>query len=138
MSDRFRPARRLTAVLVTVAALAGCKPAADMAISEVRVKVVKEDRGHGKPAQVGDVVCIDYRVFTVEGEEIMWAQDFCYELGGGSVIAGLDEGVMGMKASGKRVIQCPPHKHWGREGYGDGKIPKKTTLLIHVKLTSIE
>jgi FKBP-type peptidyl-prolyl cis-trans isomerase len=45
-----------------------------------------------------------------------------------------------MRPGGKRVIRCPPHKHWGSIGYGEGKgrIPPHTTLTLHIDLKSIE
>jgi len=122
------------------AQFAGCSKAEEITVSEARIKVIKNQDGHGRPCKDGDVVCIDYRVLLPDGGEIMWAKDFCFELGAGAVIAAIDAAVPGMSAGGKRLVSCPPHMHWGRGGYGSGDtmIPPGTTLSFDIKLTSIE
>ena len=106
-------------------------------MDEARVKGLSESIGRGKPARNGDIVCIDYSVRTTDHEELLWGRDFCFTLGGGAVVAGLDEVIPGMQAGGRRTVRCPPHKHWGREGYG-GRIPSGATLVFEIKLVSVQ
>ena len=43
-----------------------------------------------------------------------------------------------MRVGGERTVTCPPHKHWGRNGYGDGAVPPNTPLTLEIKLVSVE
>jgi FKBP-type peptidyl-prolyl cis-trans isomerase len=128
--------RTLLAIGLTLACL-GCEPPT-VAVEETPITVAGEREGRGRAASPGDVVCIDYRVLMPDGSELMRDRNFCFQLGGGAVIAGLDDGVVGMRRGGRRVIKCPPHKHWGRAGYGNGAVPPNTTLTLHVELKSID
>jgi len=115
----------------------GCNPP-DVKVKESPIEIVGETIGHGREARAGDVVCIDYRVLLPDGEEVLRDEKFSFTLGAGAVIAGFDDSIPGMRPGGKRIIRCPPHKHWGSIGYGDGAIPPHTTLTLHIKLISIE
>ena len=128
-----------TAIVAACLCGTGCEPP-NIAISETPIAVVGDTEGHGRPARPGDIVCIDYRVLRPDGTEILRDEEFCFHLGAGVVIAGFDEGIPGMRPGGKRVIQCPPHKHWGSTGYGRGEntIPPNTTLTLHIELKSVE
>ena len=125
----------LTALIV--AAVPACTGSVDVTLTEIDVTVISETEGVGKKARNGDIVCIDYRVLTPEGEELIWGENFCFELGAGVVIEGLDDTVPGMQRGGSRVVKVPSHKHWGRNGYG-GKIPARTPLIIEVKLSEVK
>ncbi len=123
----------LSAILLTP----GCG-GQDVAVKPTPITIISETIGHGRPAKAGDVVCIDYRLVFPNGSELLNEKDFSFILGGGSVIAGIDEAVTGMRKGGSRVVDCPPHKHWGSAGYGNGKVPPNTRLTIHVRLVSVE
>ncbi len=125
------------AALCAVILVPGCE-GPDVAVKPTPITVISETIGRGRQAENGDVVCIDYRLLFPDGTELMKEKDFGFILGGGSVIAGIDEAVTGMRKGGSRVVDCPPHKHWGSAGYGDGKIPPNTRLTIHVRLVSVE
>lgn len=116
---------------------AGCG-SIDVEVSETPITIASERVGRGRQAKQNDVVCIDYRLCLPDGSNLMQEKDFCFTLGRGAVIAGIDEAVDGMRVGGKRTVICPPHKHWGRAGYGDGAVPPATDLTIHVTLLSIE
>ena len=61
---------------------------------------------------------------------------FSFRLGGGQVIRGWDEGVVGMREGGVRKLTVPPHM-----GYGDraaGKIPANSTLVFEIELIKVE
>ncbi len=141
MRDRFavKIGQRYIAIATCSALLClpGCE-GPEIEIHETPIDVAGETVGTGKVARVDDIVCIDYRILTPDGSEFMKADDFTFTLGRGAVIAGFDDAIPGMRVGGKRVIKCPPHKHWGRAGYGDGEVPPNTTLTLHIKLNSIE
>ena len=63
-------------------------------------------------------------------------QPFGFDLGGGQVIRGWDEGVQGMKIGGTRVLLIPPALGYGARGAG-GVIPPNATLVFEVDLLSI-
>jgi FKBP-type peptidyl-prolyl cis-trans isomerase FkpA len=63
-------------------------------------------------------------------------QPFKFLLGGGQVIRGWDEGFVGMKIGGTRVLTIPPEMGYGARGAG-GVIPPNATLQFEVELLGV-
>ena len=58
-------------------------------------------------------------------------------VGAGRVIKGWDEGVVGMKEKGKRLLIIPPNKGYGSREFPDGRIPPNSTLVFEVEVMNI-
>ena len=64
-------------------------------------------------------------------------QAFTFPLGGGRVIRGWDEGVVGMKEGGKRRLVIPPDLAYGSRGAG-GVIGPNETLIFEIELVKVQ
>ena len=101
--------------------------------------LVKQDViiGKGAEAKAGSTVEVNYvgglwktgKVFDAS-----WTrkEPFSFTLGSGQVIKGWDEGVVGMKVGGRRLLVIPPELAYGAKG--SGSIPPNSTLTFIVDL----
>ena len=118
---------------------AGCADR-EISVEERPVKVIAESVGMGDPVRPGDIVTVNYRITTLDGRQIQEYDRYRFQAGTASVVEAMDEGIIGMRQGGRRTLEVPPHKHWGRKGYGEGdrSIPPATRLLFEVELIDIE
>ncbi len=88
----------------------------------------------------GQTVSVHYTGWLEDGTQFDSSKDrgapFDFPLGDRKVIAGWDEGVVGMKVGGKRRLTIPPHLGYGKSGVG-GVIPPNATLIFEVELLDI-
>lgn len=117
--------------------LIGCEQL-DVTIEETPIKVVRDEPGRGVTAEEGDIVTISYQIRLESGAVALADESHSFELGADAVIRGIDETVRGMRLGGRRVVLCPPQKHWGRAGYGNGAIPPNETLTMDITLKAIK
>lgn len=95
--------------------------------------------GSGLEAQSGDTVVVNYTGQLEDGtvfDSTIGREPFKFVLGAGSVIAGWEQGIAGMKAGGKRLLVIPPSFGYGAAGYGP--IPGNATLVFEVELVSVQ
>lgn len=62
---------------------------------------------------------------------------FTFRLGVGQVIAGWDQGVVGMRVGGKRTLAIPSSQAYGAAGIS-GLIPPNTALVFDVELLTVQ
>ena len=109
-------------------------PPADLTIEDIR-------EGSGAEARAGSTVSVHYvGVAWSNGRQFDASWDrkehFSFPLGAGSVIAGWDRGVQGMREGGRRKLTIPPHLGYGSAGAG-GVIKGGETLVFVVDLVAV-
>ncbi|CAN1492498.1 FkpA FKBP-type peptidyl-prolyl cis-trans isomerases 1 [Methylophilaceae bacterium] len=104
--------------------------------------------GNGRQAEKGLAVTVHYTGWLYDpnqkdgkGKKFDSSLDrndpFVFNLGGGQVIRGWDEGVDGMKIHGKRTLIIPPDMGYGSRGAG-GAIPPNAVLIFDVELLGVK
>jgi peptidylprolyl isomerase len=94
--------------------------------------------GEGARADSGDVATVHYTGWLSSGGEFDTSRDGSpleIALGYGRVIAGWDQGVVGMRVGGQRRLVVPPALGYG--GGGRGRIPGNATLVFDVELLEV-
>jgi FKBP-type peptidyl-prolyl cis-trans isomerase FkpA len=96
--------------------------------------------GDGPEAHSGQTVAVHYTGWLTDGRKFDSSRDrfepFTFNLGAREVIAGWDEGVVGMKIGGSRRLTIPPQLGYGARGAG-GVIPPNATLVFEVELLAV-
>ena len=100
--------------------------------------------GDGAVAKSGHDVTVHYTGWLykdgAKGKKFDSSKDrgdpFRFELDGGMVIKGWDEGVQGMKIGGARTLIIPAELGYGARGAG-GDIPPGATLIFEVELLAL-
>ena len=120
------------------------KPRVDIPKGDAPSKLETEDivNGKGKAAKEGDNVSMQYVGVLYDGGtefDASWntGEPFEFELGGGQVIKGWDEGIAGMKEGGRRKLIIPPDLAYGPQGQPP-TIPPEATLVFVVDLLEIK
>lgn len=106
-------------------------------------ELVIEDQevGEGDEATAGQQVKVHYVGVswrTRQQFDASWDRNetFDFQLGGGQVIKGWDEGVQGMRVGGRRRLVLPPNYAYGKAGAG-GVIGPNETLVFVVDLLGV-
>ncbi len=103
-----------------------------MVIDDIKV-------GEGAAVQDGDVVSVHYAGRLQDGTEFdnskKRGEPFEFKVGGGQVIKGWEEGLVGMKVGGERILVIPPEMAYGDQGIGP--IPGGATLIFSIELVAI-
>jgi peptidylprolyl isomerase len=112
----------------------------DYTVTESGLKYYDMVEGTGEEAVVGQTVSVQYTGWLEDGTQFDTSLDsgspFSFTLGENSVIAGWEEGLLGMKVGGKRQLVIPADLAYGESG--SGIIPANATLIFEVELVSID
>ena len=102
-------------------------------------------KGDGEEVKIKSKVDIYYRGYLLNGEifDNQWPakqgdtpKPFVFEIGTNTIIPGLQQGLVGMKDGGKRLIIVPPAAGYGDKG--QGSIPPDSVLIFEVELLKVE
>jgi len=153
---RFIVAVSMLAALALTFALTGCgsststdTSSTDQSASTTNEKLQIKDLkvGTGAAVKSGDTVTVNYSGWLyVNGQKTTefdsstdssfnHVQPFTTQIGVGQVIAGWDQGIIGMKVGGTRSLIIPPSLGYGAQA--NGAIPANSTLYFEVDLLSI-
>ena len=96
--------------------------------------------GEGKEAINGSEVSVNYEGFLTDGSKFDSSFDrglpFGFILGSQMVIQGWDQGVLGMKEGGVRMLVIPAEMAYGDRAIGP--IPANSTLIFIVELVEVK
>ncbi len=117
------------------------EPAKQEEINETKELIsttLKEGSGEG--AEKGDYLTMHYVGTLADGTKFDSSRDrgkpFNFQLGGGQVIKGWDEGIVGMKIGELRRLVIPADMAYGDNAMGS--IPAGSTLIFEVELLKNE
>jgi FKBP-type peptidyl-prolyl cis-trans isomerase len=138
----FQRVAVLAAIGACAVSIAGCNssptaPSSSAVYSQTDLRV-----GTGATAQAGGLVLVHYTGWFYDASQpnqkgltfdsSAGGAGFQFTLGIGSVIAGWDQGLVGMMEGGLRRLVIPPSLAYGSSRYGP--IPPNSTLVFEVEL----
>ncbi len=104
-------------------------------VTELKIEDLKI--GTGAEVATGSSVTVHYIGRLTSGQvfdsSVPKKQPLVFQVGGGQVIKGWDQGILGMKVGGQRRIIVPPDKGYGPNGYPP-VIPPNATLIFDIEL----
>jgi peptidylprolyl isomerase len=139
-----------------VAAVAGCSNDSEIKTTESGLKYFDETVGEGKDAKVGDLLSIHFKGWVIIDSTNLftdWTKDSTrlpyligdsyrggkavkFVLGEDAFIRGTDDGIVGMKPNGKRMIVIPSELAYGEQGVGP--VPPNSDLKVLIELLEVK
>ncbi len=96
--------------------------------------------GTGAIAAAGDTITVNYVGALTDGTVFdaseKHGQPFSFTLGAGQVIQGWDQGIVGMKEGGERILVIPASMGYG--AHATGPIPANSALIFKVDLVKVQ
>jgi FKBP-type peptidyl-prolyl cis-trans isomerase len=115
-----------------------------MPTNATQLEVADQVVGTGATAEAGDTVTVNYVGALTDGTVFDASANhgttgFTFTLGTNppQVIAGWDQGIVGMKVGGTRTLVIPPSLGYGSQGAGSA-IPPNATLVFQVQLLNVQ
>lgn len=112
------------------------------------LQIVDTVVGTGTLAAAGNTLTVNYTgwLYNATAANLRGAQfdssvgraPFAFRVGAGQVIAGWDQGVVGMRVGGKRTLIIPSSLGYGAAGAGGGAIPPNAGLVFDVELLAVQ
>jgi len=129
-------------IIITMLAILGCKEKGQNVKIIKGIKIVDTVIGEGLEAEKYDILTVNYTGKLEDGtifdsSKNPGREPFRFTLGAGQVIKGWDEGFVGMKVGGTRILTIPPEMGYGARGAGD-VIPPNATIIFEVELLELE
>lgn len=97
--------------------------------------------GTGQEVKAGDTILVHYTGSLIDGTVFdsskRRGEPISFGIGIGQVIQGWDQGIVGMKEGGTRVLSIPPELGYGARGAG-ASIPPNSSLIFEVELIEIQ
>ena len=126
-------------VVIVMILIAGCSKDKEAMNGELIIEDLKV--GEGSEVVKYNIVTVNYTGWLTDGTKFDSSLNpgrspFRFTVGGGQVIKGWDEGLIGMKAGGKRKLTIPPSMGYGNQDMG--VIPSNSTLIFEIDLLIIE
>ena len=126
-------------VVIVMILIAGCSKDKEAMNGELIIEDLKV--GEGSEVVKYNIVTVNYTGWLTDGTKFDSSLNpgrspFRFTVGGGQVIKGWDEGLLGMKVGGKRKLTIPPSMGYGNQDMG--VIPPNSTLVFEIDLLIIE
>jgi FKBP-type peptidyl-prolyl cis-trans isomerase FkpA len=137
---KTRYSRLLAAVsLVSLAVLPACGKANNPVTGPTTLEITDVTVGTGDAVANGDTITVNYIGAFLDGtvfdSSYSRGVPLVFVVGAGQLIKGFDQGVVGMKVGGRRVLVIPSDLAYGASGYQS--IPPNTPLQFQIDLVSI-
>tara|TARA_Y100001970_G_scaffold243541_1_gene308906 strand:+ start:551 stop:1279 length:729 start_codon:yes stop_codon:yes gene_type:complete len=101
------------------------------------IEILSDVPGTGNEIKEHYKITVNYRGVLENGDQFDSSYDrnlpFNFQIGLREVIPGWEEGIIGMKVGGKRIIKIPPNLAYGSQGAGD-LIPPNSTLIFEIEI----
>lgn len=145
MARLFRSILIVVAMASVQALVAGCNSSPTAPTNYAAFSMTDLRIGGGAEAVTGSLVTVNYSGWFydsrlagqkgVQFDSSAGRSPLTFTLGAGQVIAGWDQGVVGMKVGGVRRLIVPPSMAYGPNRFGI--IPGNATLVFEVELLAV-
>ena len=143
--DRIRETKTGSAVINAIAKQALEEKYGDVDLTSITAqhqnKVITLDRikGEGAEARCGSIITLQYKA-TIDDSVIFDKSEepLVYKMGDQKIIAGLEEGLLGMKKGGKRKIAVPSRLAYDVPEFRSDLVPLNKPVLFEVEAFNIE
>ena len=143
-------------VAFAIITFVSCSNDNDIKTTESGVKYYDEKVGEGREAKVGDLLSLHFKGWIIADSTNLfsdWSKDSTrlpyligdsyrsgqavkFVLGEGAFIRGSDDGIIGMKPNGKRMIVIPSELAYGKQGVGP--VPPNSDLKVLIELLEVK